>query len=61
MKFAPHYKWSTEKICFNVKTGRKIKQVYNNGSIGYNIKGKFYSLTYLRTQLEKIKKEPNYF
>lgn len=40
--------------CFNAKTNREIKQVYNNGSIGYNINGKFKSLKALKNQLEKI-------
>ena len=54
LKFAHNYQWTKNGKCFNVKTGRQLKQCYNSGSIGYNIKGKFYSLTYLRTQLEKI-------
>lgn len=57
LDFAPEYKWSEDNQCFNVKTGRKIKQVYNNGCIGYSIKGKFMSLTFLRQHLKKIKKE----
>jgi len=31
-----------------------IKQVYNNSCIGYNIRGKFKSLTSLRASLELI-------
>jgi hypothetical protein len=57
LKFANHYQWSDDKNCFNAKTGRRIKQVYNNGCIGYSINGKFYSIKYLRTQLELIPKE----
>ncbi len=53
LKFAPNYVFSGDK-CFNAKTNREIKQVYNGGSIGYNIAGKFYSLKKLKTQLEKI-------
>lgn len=56
LKFADNYQWTVCNKCFNVKTGRRIKQVYNNGCIGYSIKGKFHSLKYLRTQLEKIPK-----
>jgi len=55
LDFAPNYKWSKCGCCFNVKTGKQIKQVYNNGSIGYNISGKFKSLNYLRNHLVKIK------
>lgn len=54
LKFAPEYKWCGDNNCFNVKSGRKIKQVYNNGCIGYSIRGKFKSLKFLRTQLIKI-------
>jgi hypothetical protein len=39
-----------------MKTGREIKQVYNNGCLGYSIGGKFKSLKFLRTQLVKIKR-----
>jgi hypothetical protein len=53
LDFAPEYVWVDDKLCFNSKTGRKIKQVYKNGMIGYNIKGKFYSLTRLRKHLVK--------
>ena len=57
LKFAINYWWDQQGNCFNSKTNRKIKQVYNSGCIGYSIQGKFYSLTYLRSQLEKIPKE----
>ena len=62
LSFAPNYKFQiTNEInvfveckCFNSKTNREIKQVYNNGSIGFNICGKFYSLKKLKAYLEKI-------
>lgn len=57
LDFAPEYKWSEDNQCFNVKTGRKIKQVYNNGCLGYSIRGNFKSLKFLRTKLRKIKIE----
>ena len=56
LSFAPNYKWTSCGKCFNTKTGRQIKQVYNNRCIGYNIKGKFYSLKYLHKHLIKIQK-----
>ena len=56
LDFAPNYRWTDCKKCFNVKTGRQIKQTYVSGSIGYCISGKFYSLTKLRMHLIKIKK-----
>ena len=55
LSIAPNYKWDNKGICYNDKTGRIIKQVLNNGCIGYNIKGKFISLTKLRALLEKPK------
>ena len=36
LNFAQNYVFSGDK-CFNSKTNREIKQVYNNGSIGYNL------------------------
>jgi len=51
--FAPEYVFNNHKECFNAKTGRRIKQVYNNGSIGYVFRGKFYSLKNLRKHLVK--------
>ena len=44
-------------ICNNSKSGRLIKQVLKSNCIGYILNSKFYSLTYLRTKLEKITKE----
>lgn len=55
--FAPEYQFSLCKRCFNIKTGREIKKVYNNGCIGYSIRGKFKSLVYLRDCLVKINKQ----
>jgi hypothetical protein len=49
-----NYQWTKCGKLFNVKTGRQIKKVYNGGSIGYNIAGKFLTLTELRKQLVKI-------
>ena len=54
ISFAPEYKFTTCNLLFNNKTGRKIKQIYNNGCIGYSIRGKFYSLTKLRECLELV-------
>ena len=59
LQTAPQYKFTTDKKCFNVKTGRMIKQTYCGGSIGYCIDGKFRSLTSLRKELELIPK-PTY-
>lgn len=55
LDFAPEYVWVDDKLCFNSKTGRKIKQVYKNGMIGYSIRSKFYSAKRLRKHLVKPK------
>jgi hypothetical protein len=57
LKFAKNYWWTTCGKCYNTQRGKLIKQVYNSGCLGYNIKGKFYSLTKLRDELELIPKE----
>jgi len=61
VSFAPNYVFTEHDECFNSKTGRRIKQVYNNGSIGYNICGKFYSVSKLRKYLVKPNKETTPF
>ena len=54
LKFANNYDWTKCGKCYNLKTSRLIKQVYNSGCIGYTINSKFYSRKYLRLQLELI-------
>ncbi len=49
-----HYKFTKDGICINSKRNKIVKRVKNGGSIGYCISGKFYSLTSLRNELEKI-------
>jgi len=55
--FADYYAFNQYKECYNTKTGRRIKKVMQGRSIGYNINGKFYSLTRLRKHLVKPRKE----
>ncbi len=50
------YQWSKCGKCFNVKTGRELKKVYQSGCVGYNINSKFKSLTFLKKNLVKINK-----
>ena len=57
ISFAPNYVFSSCGKCMNLKTNRLIKKVYNIGCIGFNIKGKFYSLTKLRSSLELMPKK----
>jgi hypothetical protein len=54
LKFATNYWWTACGKCYNTKRGKLIKQVYNSGCLGYNINGKFYSLTKLKSELELI-------
>jgi hypothetical protein len=56
LNFANEYKWTTCGKCINVQSGRVIKQILKGGSIGYVVRGKFYTLKYLRTQLTKIER-----
>lgn len=55
ISFADNYVFTTCGLCVNLQTGRLIKKIYNSGSIGYNIKGKFYSLVALKKTLVKVK------
>jgi hypothetical protein len=54
LKDHTHYKFTKDGICINSKRNKIVKRVKNGGSIGYCISGKFYSLTSLRNELEKI-------
>jgi hypothetical protein len=56
LSIAPEYVWNEHNECFNLKTGRKLKQVYKNGMIGYVVRGKFISLKQLRKLLVKPQK-----
>lgn len=53
----PEYQFSETKQCFNIKTGRRIKQTLCGGSIGYCIRGRFRSLKALKKDLQVIPKE----
>lgn len=56
LKSNPHYVYSVDKLCFNTKTGRVVKQILKGSTIGYIIDGKFKSLKVLRNELELIQK-----
>lgn len=51
------YGFGKDKNLYNLKTGRKLKQCYNSGSIGYWFGKEFKTLTVLRKMLYKPKKE----
>jgi hypothetical protein len=51
-----NYVFSDEpKLLININTGKVVNQIIKSNCIGYNINGKFYSLTKLKTMLTKIK------
>lgn len=56
-----NYSFAKDKHLYNVKTSRRIKQCYNNGSIGYWLGNKFYSLNKLKGMVYKPKKEQTPF
>ena len=57
LKSNPNYVYSTDKLCYNTKTGRVINQILKGSTIGYVINGKFKSLDNLRKDLELIPKQ----
>lgn len=52
--FASDYKVTECGKVFNGKRGKEIKKTICGGSIGWCIKGRFYSQTFLQNQLEEI-------
>lgn len=54
IKNAERYKLTKDGKIVNCQTMQELKRVVNGYSIGYNINGRFYSLSKLRTMLEKI-------
>jgi len=54
LKFAKNYVFTKCGLCYNLHSGKLIKQILKGSTIGYVIASKFYSLTKLRTELEKI-------
>jgi hypothetical protein len=55
LSIAPHYVWNEHNECYNLRTGKRLKQVVKGSCLGYNIKGKFMSLKKLRPLLRKPK------
>jgi hypothetical protein len=54
IKFAPDYLFTTCNKLINSKRGKEVKKVIQGRCLGYNINGRFISLTKLREQLEVI-------
>ena len=57
LDFADNYQFDRKGNCYNLKSGRQLKQTVIGYTLGYCIKGKFYSLTRLRKSLVKIEKQ----
>lgn len=57
LKFANNYVFTKCGLYYNLKTGRLIKQITKNYTIGYIVDGKFYSLKVLRNSLDIIPKK----
>jgi hypothetical protein len=53
LDFDDNYGWTKCGKCFNIKRQKELKQVTQGGSIGYNIRGKFYTLKKLKKHLTK--------
>ena len=54
VKSLPHYKVTKDGKIVNCRTMTELKRTVNGYTIGYNIQGKFHSLSKLRNMLEKI-------
>ena len=59
LKDNENYIFSTCGLCFNLKSGKLVKQITKGYTIGYLINGKFKSLEVLRQNLELIPKNSN--
>ena len=57
LSIAPKYVWTDKNECYNIKSGRLIRQTIKNGMIGYCINSKFMSLKRIRPLLIKIKNQ----
>lgn len=51
------YGFGADNCLYNFKTGKKLRQSYNSGSIGYWFGKEFITLAKLKTLLIKSKKE----
>lgn len=61
LKFNNNYGFTSCGKCFNIKRGKELKQVMQGGSIGYNIAGRFYTITRLKKEFIKTPQKQNLF
>lgn len=55
IKGMPEYQFAKKKL-FNVKRGKEVKKVLNGYTLGYNLRGKFYSMQMIKELVEPIEK-----
>ncbi len=55
IKGMPEYQFAKKKL-FNVQRGKEIKKVLNGYTVGYNLRGKFYSMQSIKTMIEPVEK-----
>ena len=55
VKGMTEYKFAKKKL-FNTQRGKEIKKVLNGYTIGYNLRGKFYSMQRIKTMIEPVEK-----
>ena len=53
IKGMPEYQFADKKL-FNVQRGKEINKVLNGYTLGYNLRGKFYSLSAIKNMIERI-------
>lgn len=56
LSIANNYQFTSKGVCVNVATNRVIKKTVVGYTVGYNIKGRFRSLKWLKFQLVRINK-----
>jgi hypothetical protein len=51
----PEYQFAKKKL-FNVKRGKEVKKVLKGYSVGYNLRGKFYTLKQIQKMIKPVEK-----
>ena len=51
----PEYQFAKRKL-FNVKRGKEVKKVLRGYSVGYNLRGKFYTLEKIKKMIKPVEK-----